>query len=212
MEFLGTAVKLNGAELQTPKMENASSAPLNPVEGQFYFDSIAKIPYFFDGGQWVSFGSSNQINSFITNVSAWMSSGDMYYADVVHNLNSKDIHTEIYLFSSGATVGVEDLERITSNALRVWVKTNTDTLRIVIFKNQVKVTHSQTITTWEGTPGNYYKDIIHSFETKDIAVQAYETLSGRTVGLDEIIRIDNDTVRLYSFSELPEIRVNVSKL
>jgi hypothetical protein len=56
-----TGINLNKNELQNARIQNLSSAPSSPVEGQVYFNTVDKILYFYDGTNWISTSGSLEV-------------------------------------------------------------------------------------------------------------------------------------------------------
>jgi hypothetical protein len=55
------SLDLNKNELQNARIQNLSTAPSSPVEGQIYFNTVDKIVYFFDGTNWISTSGSLEV-------------------------------------------------------------------------------------------------------------------------------------------------------
>ena len=70
-------------------------------------------------------------------------------------------------------------------------------------------TYVTTVTGWTLSGGIYYADITHSLGTKDILVEAYTTADDKTVGLEDIDRTNNDTIRIWSATNTQDVRVVV---
>ena len=56
-----TGINLNKNELQNARIQNLSSAPSSPAEGQVYFNNVDKILYFYDGTNWISTSGSLEV-------------------------------------------------------------------------------------------------------------------------------------------------------
>ena len=209
MKYVGNSLDLGQAELTSPSFEKLGLAPPDPTEGQFYYDLLTKIPYYFDGTQWKPMwnagGSTQTATEYSTTISAWIPSFGIYYADVVHSLNSADIAVETYSIITGKTVGMEDLERLSINTLRVWSATNTEDIRVTVFV-MTSIKYAQTISTWLGSPGSYYQDLPHNLGTKDFQIECFGVTSGKSVGVDELERIDLNTLRVWSATNTEDIR------
>jgi hypothetical protein len=55
------SLDLNKNELQNARIQNLSTAPSSPVEGQVYFNTVDKIVYFYDGTNWISTSGSLEV-------------------------------------------------------------------------------------------------------------------------------------------------------
>jgi hypothetical protein len=55
------SLDLNKNELQNARIQNLSSAPSGPVDGQIYFNTVDKIVYFYDGTNWISTSGSLEV-------------------------------------------------------------------------------------------------------------------------------------------------------
>jgi hypothetical protein len=74
-------------------------------------------------------------NHFATTLSSWtLDAGNIYYADAVHNFNTNDVSIEIFddIDPDKGTVLVEDIKRIDLNTVRIFIKGNTSTLRVLV--------------------------------------------------------------------------------
>lgn len=60
-----TDLDLNKNELQNAAVQNLSTAPSNPVEGQFYYNTNDKLTYQWDGTRWIPMGG-NPATSTVT--------------------------------------------------------------------------------------------------------------------------------------------------
>ena len=55
------SLDLNKNELQNARIQNLSTAPSSPVDGQIYFNTVDKIVYFYDGTNWISTSGSLEV-------------------------------------------------------------------------------------------------------------------------------------------------------
>lgn len=53
-----TFVDLSKQEIRNPRMQNLASAPSSPVTGQFYYDTVGNLGYFWNGSAWLAMGST----------------------------------------------------------------------------------------------------------------------------------------------------------
>jgi hypothetical protein len=74
-------------------------------------------------------------------LSSWiLDTGNIYYADVVHNFNSDDVFVEIFDSLTKENVLVEKIDRIDLNTVRIFVSGNTASLRVVVIDGFPKST------------------------------------------------------------------------
>jgi len=72
----GSDIEMNKNQLQLPVIDNESSAPTSPVEGQMYFDTSAgdKTMYFYNGTAWIEMdGSGSGVESFTNSNGTYIS-------------------------------------------------------------------------------------------------------------------------------------------
>jgi len=72
----GSDIEMNKNQLQLPVIDNESSAPTSPVEGQMYFDTSVgdKTMYFYNGTAWIEMdGSGSGVESFTNSNGTYIS-------------------------------------------------------------------------------------------------------------------------------------------
>lgn len=70
-------------------------------------------------------------------------------------------------------------------------------------------TYATTVTSWTASGILYYADVVHNLGTEDIIVQGHLTGDKKTIGFEDIERIDANTVRVWVASQ-ENVRVLVS--
>ena len=121
----------------------------------------------------------------------------LYYANINHNLGTDNI--VCLVMDSGFVIGVEDIERVDENNVKIYVAENTLNLDITIFGVVDK--YSRVISQW--TPdgqGNYYADIPHKFETQKLMVSTFDIDTeigiGWLTGTESIEFLDDNNIRV----------------
>lgn len=127
----GSDIEMNKNQLQLPVIDNESSAPTSPVEGQMYFDTSAgdKTMYFYNGTAWIEMdGSGSGVESFTNSNGTYISA------------------TTVNTAAQGAvSVGTIDLS----------AADGTDTSGRFLSKDNVWSTIDTGVTTVDTTDGTY---------------------------------------------------------
>ncbi|MHA1288992.1 MAG: hypothetical protein ACTSPB_16495, partial [Candidatus Thorarchaeota archaeon] len=76
-----------------------------------------------------------EISKFVGTITVWNPSGGIYYADVVHNLGTKDIVIDVYTTDDDKRIGFEEIERLDDDTVRIWSDTNDQNVRVVIISS-----------------------------------------------------------------------------
>lgn len=125
---------------------------------------------------------------------SFIAQNGLYYYDIQHDLKTKNISV-LATNSSGFVVGVEEIERIDENTVRIWVDEQDD-MRFTVFG--VVNSYSQIISSWNLQGGMYERIIRHDFDTKNIMIGVYDINTGEKVGLDQIEILDNNRIRVVT--------------
>lgn len=90
MNYL-TNLNLNKNQLQNAVIHPLTTAPSNPVAGQIYYNSTDKIVYYYDGTEWVDFGSSYELPVATTSELGGVIVGDGLSVDANGQISVDDI-------------------------------------------------------------------------------------------------------------------------
>ena len=119
-----------------------------------------------------------------------------YYANVNHGLETDNV--VCLVMDGGFVIGVEEIERVDANNVRIYVVDNTLNLNITIFGVVDK--YSKVISQWtpDGT-GNYYANVEHKFETKNLMVSTFDIDTqlgiGWLTGTESIEFVDDNNIK-----------------
>lgn len=126
--------------------------------------------------------------SFAQTVTSWTSDSGLYRADIDHNLGTEDLVVQGYLTSNKKNIGFEDIERLNSNTVRVWVASE-ENVRVVV-------------TSSGGSSGggaasanpsfSFQADQLQSPNTSDWAVNALAPLSADSNNSGLSVRMFDD--------------------
>ena len=75
-----TSINLMHNQLKNASMHKLENAPENPVEGQFYYSTDEKKPYYFDGVDWIALEDKKFVYEQTTPSKIW---------EYEHNLGKK---------------------------------------------------------------------------------------------------------------------------
>jgi len=135
-----------------------------------------------------------------------------YYADVNHGLGTTDV--VCLITENGIVIGVEEIERLDANNVRIYVADNSLNLDITVFGVIDK--YSKVVSQW--TPdgqGGYYADIVHNFNTNKLMVSTFDidtTLGlGWLTGAESIEFIDLNTIRVKTADNATTMNVFIVK-
>ncbi|MFA5071325.1 MAG: hypothetical protein WC511_03030 [Candidatus Pacearchaeota archaeon] len=146
-------------------------------------------------------------DSYCVDIDQWTWNGTTYFANIEHNTLTSDVIVQAFSKANNKTVLLGDIERISNNILRIFSSTNTDTLRIVVLKT-ARLKHNDLISSWTYLNSLFYSDVSHNFGTLDVIVDTYSSETNKTVFVEEVERLNVNTVRIWVQIE-EDVKVSV---
>jgi hypothetical protein len=107
---------------------------------------------YYNGSVWVN--NATTPSSYSTVISSWtLVSGNIYYADVTHNLGTQNVVVSLFDNSTNALIQADSVVLTSTNTVTVKVAGNTRQIRIVIVANGLTVVGSGAVTSVAGKTG-----------------------------------------------------------
>lgn len=169
--------------IQASKWDSAGDGTGTPRNGMWYYDNVLHVYRAYINGAWAGLDSNPGFYS--QTISSWTASGGIYYADVAHNLGTEDILVQGHLTADKKTIGFEEIERLTTNTVRLWVATQ-ENVRVV-------VTSSGTVASTFIAKRLYYADNLDSPVNADWKVNALSPASADPSNAALTVRRFDDT-------------------
>lgn len=189
---------------------------VNIGTGQIRFNTEDQVLEFSNnsGATYSRFGVDQGLTAELgVNSTAWQSGSgdyaDYYYADLNHKLETTNIVTMVRDANNNTVIGVHEVERVDENNIRIYVNDNTLNLNVSIFG--VKEKYSVVVNNWtpDGT-GSYYRDVTHPFNTTNIMVSAFDIETGEQAGMEDIVVLNPNTIRVKSGSVNDYVNVYIT--
>lgn len=160
-------ITFSGTGAFIPPTGATGSRPLTPTAGALRYNSDINDLEFWNGSAWTSSTTANSMVSF--NLSSWiLASGNLYYADVVHNLGTQLLTVTLWDNATNTIVQADSVRAINTSTLRITVASNTANLQCVIIANGSFVGYTATpIRTL-----TYYASSLDSPNNADWAVNS----------------------------------------
>jgi hypothetical protein len=84
--------------------------------------------------------------SISVDLTSWTSSGSTYFSDFTHSLNTKDLLVETYDINNDKIIGVDNVEFINNDTIRVFITDNTSSIRTTVIGGNVTSVSGETNT------------------------------------------------------------------
>jgi len=146
-------------------------------------------------------------SKYIKTISTWDNIGyKQYFNNLHHGLNEEAIMVQAYDTTTDEVISV-DVERVNDDIITIY--SSDDAIkRILLLDVDAIDSYITSILPTDLTnagSGRYYYDIEHELGSNDIATQLYA--DGRNIGVDEVTRINVNTLRLYTTNDEQNMRI-----
>ena len=107
----------------------------------------------YNGTKWINNATTPAAASIV--ISTWtLLSGTLYYYDFTHNLGTRNVVVSLFDTTTNALVHADSIILTTDNTIRVIVKGNTFSVRLVVIANGLTVVGSGAVTSVAGRVGD----------------------------------------------------------
>lgn len=133
------------------------------------------------------------VDKFSVIANTWTPEGNgRYYHDIQHNFGTKSVMASVFDMVDGTRVGVDNIEYVSENTIRIHVTSNTAFVNVFVTKN-VQNAITKDIRTWLPS-GTSFTSMAPSSSGFD-AVYAFFDTFGKTVEI-ESVKIENGLLKL----------------
>lgn len=149
-----THLQMNGNQILSASFHKLASAPVNPVEGQFYYDTIEKVLKVWNGSRWLIGGAEDYPTLTIDNISGLKAQLDnkVNKSQVLTNVPVGAIFTDTITSINGKTgaitiadlhaMGVPEKDTVTTINGKTGVITKSDIVALGIPDKDTNTTYS----------------------------------------------------------------------
>ena len=123
-------------------------------------------------------------NSYSKVVGSWTLVGGMYLKDIIHGFNTKNIMVSVFNIITGERIGVESIDFIDDNAIRVVTDNNINVVNVFVLKQTSNAT-TKDIEYWVPSNG-MYESILPLALDYDAVYSFYDPITSKTVEVDSV--------------------------
>jgi hypothetical protein len=219
------SLDLNKNELQNARIQNLSSAPSSPVEGQVYFNTVDKIVYFFDGTNWIP--TSGSLEVIQDAIGAWVSGGTGLTATYTDSAGTTVIDLDDTAVNAGSygsqtkipTFTVDQQGRLTAAgevdvATELAITGDTGTTSISLLTEGLTVNGGEGIDidvtdntiTVSAEDATYTNKGVASFDSNDFTV----TAGAVSLNKDPVITLSGDVTGSATMTNLGDVTISTT--
>jgi len=127
----GSTVTFEGTGGIIPSSGTTAQRPVSPTVGTYRYNSDINDLELWNGTSWLPLAGTNSVISFVIN--SWtLVSGNKYYADVVHNMETTTLSVTLWNTATNAVIQADKIIATNPNTLRITVTGNSTTIRCVL--------------------------------------------------------------------------------
>jgi hypothetical protein len=139
-------------------------------------------------------------NSYSKVIGSWTLSSGMYVKDVVHDFDTQNIMVSAFDITTGERVGLENIQTIDNNAIRVMSSSNSSVLNVFILKQTSNAT-TKDIEYWVPVSGMYESALPLAVDY-DAVYSFYDPATSKTVEVDSV-KFENGLLKIRRTENTP---------
>jgi len=143
------------------------------------------------------FGANNSYSKLI---GSWTLSGGMYLKDIVHNFGTQQIMISAFNIMTGELIGMNSVEIIDDNAIRIMTDNNSDVINVFIL-NKTSDAKTKDLEYWVPNNG-MYECILPLAVDYDAVYSFFDPITNKTVGVDTV-KFESGMLKIVKTNNTP---------